>query len=113
MDINTADKLTDSYIGIIEAKDIKGLIGLYQLILHNKRYLSTTHLEKVKTFLNEFYVPTITLSELLKDPKILEDFNSDPCYITRLKNLLTDLYDHSQAKGYSYSYIAQKSGKND
>jgi len=110
---DSRNKLEDSYIKISDSKEIDELRRAYQLLLHNLRRLSTFHLEKVKTFLNDFYTPTRSLSELLGDPEILNDFIKDPCNIIRLKNLLTDLNDHSQSIGSGYGYLALKSEENE
>jgi len=102
------DKVEDIYIKIENAKDINDLIGAYQVILHNLRNLSNLYLSKVKRFLNDFYIPTKHLSEILKDSEILNKFIQDPCNIIRFKNLLSDLNDYSQTKSSGYSYISPK-----
>ncbi len=113
MPMDNRNKVDDIYIKIQNTKNINDLIGAFQLILHNLSNLSNFHIEKVKTFLNDFYTPTVTLIDIRGDKTILEDFIKDPCNIIRLKNLLTDLNDYSQSIGGNYNYLTLKSEKNE
>ena len=97
------DGIDKFFFTVDKAKDVKGLFQVYQQMLHNLRYFSSFHLEKVRIFINDLYFPTLIWK---KDYQ--EKFNSDPNNITRLKKLLSDLYDHSKSKSSSKYYMSGK-----
>ena len=99
------DGIDNFFFTVEKATDVKGLFQLYQQMLHNLRYFSSFHLEKVRIFINDLYFPSL---HWVEDKQ--KEFNNDPNNVTRFKTLLSDLYDHSKSKSSSKYYM---SGKNE
>lgn len=94
--------LQNKLFDIINAKTIKDLLDIYEMMLNTPMNLPEIELERVQRFITDINNIRCYFSE--EESEYKKQFEIEDYLIDILKKNLLDLYANSKSKSYSYSY---------